>query len=338
MMFKRVKVMAMLIAVLSILGLLQLISGVTVIQVLQNDKKNFSEGQLLNATLGTFTDAWINLNQARITVSRSMLRLQRRSLNMENLTEADLDGMVKRTKEQLAATTQSFQKYKAIEGITDLDAGLTLQLEERYYIFFDALDKMADLLAAHEPEQTSKQGAEGKQNDLQETYARWRILVVIALSWMSLRVVLLKPLRTLMDNIGRISDGDLTKEIDTSGNNEISKLACSLNTMQNSLVRTVSAVRNGTDSIYSGVSDISAGSNDLSSRTEQQAAALEQTAASMEELTATVKQNADNARQASQLALNASGTAEKGGKVVDSVVNTMKDIESSSSQIAQITK
>ena len=56
----------------------------------------------------------------------------------------------------------------------------------------------------------------------------------------------------------------------------------------------------------------------------------------MEQLTATVKQNAENARQASQLALNASETAQKGGRVVDGVVKTMNDIAGSSKKIADI--
>jgi len=57
----------------------------------------------------------------------------------------------------------------------------------------------------------------------------------------------------------------------------------------------------------------------------------------MEQLTATVKQNAENARQASQLALNASETAQKGGKVVANVVHTMSDIAASSKKITDIT-
>lgn len=56
----------------------------------------------------------------------------------------------------------------------------------------------------------------------------------------------------------------------------------------------------------------------------------------MEELIATVKQNAENAGQASYLALSASETAQKGGKVVDDVVQTMRDIAGSSQKIADI--
>ncbi|WP_417285195.1 methyl-accepting chemotaxis protein, partial [Comamonas sp.] len=78
------------------------------------------------------------------------------------------------------------------------------------------------------------------------------------------------------------------------------------------------------------------GNADLSSRTEEQASALEETAASMEQLGSTVRQNADNARAANQLAVNASKVAAEGGTVVAQVVDTMKGINNSSHQIADI--
>jgi methyl-accepting chemotaxis protein len=144
------------------------------------------------------------------------------------------------------------------------------------------------------------------------------------------------PMNRLIDSIRHIASGDLVKRIDVEGTNEMGQLAETLRHMQGELVRTVGDVRNGANAIYSGASEISMGNNDLSSRTEQQAASLEETAASMEELTATVKQNAENARQASHLALSASETAQKGGKVVDNVVQTMRDIAGSSQKIADI--
>ncbi|WP_231337609.1 methyl-accepting chemotaxis protein [Paraburkholderia sprentiae] len=56
----------------------------------------------------------------------------------------------------------------------------------------------------------------------------------------------------------------------------------------------------------------------------------------MEQLGATVRQNAQNAREASQLAVNASAVAQKGGTVVDQVVQTMTGINDSSRKIASI--
>src|SRR5690606_14156402 len=50
----------------------------------------------------------------------------------------------------------------------------------------------------------------------------------------------------------------------------------------------------------------------------------------------TVRQNADNARQANQLAVSASTVAVQGGDVVAEVVETMKGINDSSKQIADI--
>lgn len=124
--------------------------------------------------------------------------------------------------------------------------------------------------------------------------------------------MLIAPLKDNMQHLSTISQGDLTHSVRVEGNNEMAKLAESILHMQQSLIRTVSDVRLGSDSIYTGAGEIASGSHDLSSRTEQQAASLEETAASMEQLTATVRLNADNARRASQLAVAASDKALKG--------------------------
>lgn len=106
--------------------------------------------------------------------------------------------------------------------------------------------------------------------------------------------------------------------------------------MNDNLVKIVADVRGGTETIASASSQIASGNLDLSSRTEEQASSLEETASSMEELTSTVKQNADNARQANQLAVQASEVAEKGGAVVNDVVDTMHSINESSKRIVDI--
>jgi methyl-accepting chemotaxis protein len=56
----------------------------------------------------------------------------------------------------------------------------------------------------------------------------------------------------------------------------------------------------------------------------------------MEELTSTVTQNADNAVQANQLVQSASEVAERGGKVVSQVVQTMETINASATRIVDI--
>ncbi|MDF8365472.1 methyl-accepting chemotaxis protein [Achromobacter anxifer] len=166
------------------------------------------------------------------------------------------------------------------------------------------------------------------------------LAVVIVAVWLGaflfMNRVVLRPLRAVSDSFDKIAGGDLTVRVDVTSTNEIGMLMAAVKRMQDSLTRTVSAVRRGVDEINVGSREISAGNTDLSSRTEEQAASLEETAASMEQLASTVKQNADNARQANQLAASASDVAERGGSAVSEVVSTMQEISASSRKISEI--
>ncbi|MGE8675450.1 MAG: methyl-accepting chemotaxis protein [Achromobacter kerstersii] len=162
------------------------------------------------------------------------------------------------------------------------------------------------------------------------------ILAVSLGAFLFMNRVILRPLRSVSDSFDKIAGGDLTVRVEATSSNEIGQLMAAVKRMQESLTRTVAAVRRGVDEINVGAREISAGNTDLSSRTEQQAASLEETAASMEQLASTVKQNADNARQANQLAASASDVAERGGSAVSEVVSTMQGISASSRKISEI--
>jgi methyl-accepting chemotaxis protein len=145
-----------------------------------------------------------------------------------------------------------------------------------------------------------------------------------------------RPLARAVEVANTVAAGDLTSRIEVTSRDETGMLLQALKTMNENLVRTVSVVRSGTDTIGTASNEVAAGNLDLSSRTEQQASSLEETASSMEELTSTVKQNADNARQANSLAETASHVAERGGRVIDEVVGTMERINASAGKIADI--
>ena len=112
-----------------------------------------------------------------------------------------------------------------------------------------------------------------------------------------------RPLHEAGRLFDSIAGGDLTNRVEQRANNEIGILYAAVKRMQDSLARTVSAVRHGVEEIHTGAREIAAGNIDLSSRTEQQAASLEETAASMDELSSTVRHNADSSRNASELAV-----------------------------------
>ncbi|WP_205791268.1 methyl-accepting chemotaxis protein [Burkholderia sp. Ac-20353] len=147
------------------------------------------------------------------------------------------------------------------------------------------------------------------------------------------------PLRQLSDGMRDIAsgDGDLTRRLPVTSGDEVGMLAGQFNAFVEKLNRMLLDIRASSETLLGATGEIAAGNADLSSRTEQQAAALEETAASMDQLTSTVKNNADNARQASALAAEATDVARRSRDVVERVVNTMSEINLSSSQIAEIT-
>ncbi|TFW29988.1 HAMP domain-containing protein, partial [Massilia arenosa] len=133
-----------------------------------------------------------------------------------------------------------------------------------------------------------------------------------------------------------VAAGDLTQQIEVSSRDETGQLMQALKDMNESLVRIVTEVRTGADTIASASGQIASGNQDLAGRTDQQAASLEKTASSMEELTSTVKQNSDHAYEASQSIESASQVALRGGEVVARVVETMGSINASSKRIVDI--
>ncbi|MBO9535099.1 methyl-accepting chemotaxis protein [Herbaspirillum sp.] len=210
------------------------------------------------------------------------------------------------------------------------------QLTPVYLRLFGTLDKVVKI---------NVDAADATNNDAQARYESSRTMIVVLLAcciglglllatWVA-RIVS-RPLQDAMHVAERVAEGDLTVDIKPASRDETGRLMLSLKAMNDSLLRIVSQVRQGTDTINTASREIATGNLDLSSRTEEQASSLEETASAMEELTSTVKQNADNARQANQLANSASDVAVQGGGVVGQVVETMGSINESSRKIVDI--
>jgi methyl-accepting chemotaxis protein len=186
---------------------------------------------------------------------------------------------------------------------------------------------------------------EQSKKEVDDIYESGRkLLIVLGLIALGLGVVLAwilthsitRPLDYAVSVARVVASGDLTGQIKVDSKDETGQLLQALKDMNDSLTASITQVRSGVDTIATASNQIAAGNLDLSSRTEEQASSLEETASSMEELTSTVKQNADNARQANQLAVSASGVAEKGGAVVSKVVDTMDGINASAKKIVDI--
>ena len=364
-MLKRIKIVTSLVLVLVLFGLLQLASGGLFFNSLKHDKEDFTILQTVRQQQSWLNGSWVALLQTHNTLNRAGIRYMMDQNNIgSGATVAELMQIATKS---LSDAEKRWTEYEAMPRDPRQSEAAALEIKRNYDIYHGALSELIQLLGAGKINDFFDQPTQGYQDGFEKAYvnylqqndslydlavndsnasytqAMWilfsmmiAVLAVIISVWLGVRKTLIEPLNRLIDSIRHIAGGDLVKRIDVESDNEMGELAHSLRHMQGELARTVGEVRQGAHAIYSGASEIAMGNNDLSSRTEQQAASLEETAASMEELTVTVKQNAENARQASHLALSASETAQKGGKVVDNVVQTMRDITASSQKIADI--
>jgi methyl-accepting chemotaxis protein len=160
-------------------------------------------------------------------------------------------------------------------------------------------------------------------------------LLAIGMGWLLTRSIV-TPINAAVHAADQIAKGDLKTSFSSTSRDEVGKLMAALQGMVGSLRAVMADVKAASDQIATASSEIAQGNADLSARTESQASSLQQTAASVEQLTGTVRQNADSAKQANQLAAAASMDANRGGDVVNQVVGTMSEIQTSSQKIADI--
>jgi len=360
--FNRIRISTSLFLLLMTFCVLQLASSGLSYSAFRSDNHNLDIITLGSQQRDSLSLSWVSLLQARNTLNRAgtraALKLPQEQVNelmssaRSSLQKADLyfnqfmavERSSEQQRQQTATTKASYERLRGalreligflekgeLQAFMDQPTQKTQDLFEADFVQYLQLVN-GDISEARDANQFSFTLA-----GLMLAGAVLMLIVVTGSAMWWLRTMLVQPLNQIRSHFERIAAGDLATPIQVYGRNEISMLFASLQRTQQSLIGTVGAVRDGAESILIGLQEISEGNNDLSSRTEQQAASLEETAASMEQLTATVKQNADNAHHANQLATDASQTAQQGGKLVENVVSTMRDISSSSQRIAEIT-
>ncbi len=162
------------------------------------------------------------------------------------------------------------------------------------------------------------------------------LAVLVPLTLASVRSIT-RSLAQARDLAEHIAAGDLTHEIRAQQQDEVGQLVQAMGRMQEALRALVRQVQDAAGNIATASGEIATGNQDLSLRTEQTAASLQETASSMELLAGTVQSGAESSRHASDYAVSAAQVAQRGGSMVEQVVQTMDQITASSRKIADIT-
>ncbi|MDA8432309.1 MAG: methyl-accepting chemotaxis protein [Nitrospiraceae bacterium] len=147
-----------------------------------------------------------------------------------------------------------------------------------------------------------------------------------------------KQVAMLVDNLEKLSDGDLNLNIKAERNDEIGKVVNAINKTVGNLKEIVADVKTAADNVASGSQQLSSGSEEMSQGASEQASSVEEVSSSMEEMVSNIRQNADNAQQTEKIALKSAGDAKESGKAVSETVTAMKDIAGKISIIEEIAR
>ena len=167
------------------------------------------------------------------------------------------------------------------------------------------------------------------------------ILIGVTLA-LIVSIVIVKSIHKAIDNassvVSKLSEGDLTVEIDATSKDEIGILLANLKNVIGRFKNVISSVSLTSENIVAASQQLSASSQQMSEGATEQAAATEEVSSSMEEMVANVQHNTDNAQETEKIALKASQDALEGSAAVNNAVGSMKAIAGKISIISEIAR
>lgn len=179
------------------------------------------------------------------------------------------------------------------------------------------------------------------------TYAQAKlhcyILIILGVALASIISILIvksihKAIKNASSVISKLSEGDLTVEINETSKDEIGYLLADLKQMIGKFKDVISYVSTASENIVAASQELSSSSQHMSEGATEQAAATEQVSSSMEEMVASVQHNADNAKQTEKISLKASEDASEGSVAVQQAATAMKSIANKITIISDIAR
>ncbi|EJL01066.1 methyl-accepting chemotaxis sensory transducer [Pseudomonas fluorescens Q2-87] len=166
----------------------------------------------------------------------------------------------------------------------------------------------------------------------QEHYANSRMIVSLfivlaALATVALAMLLtrsiVKPLSEALDAAENVARGDLTRPIETHGNDEVSRLLKALATMQQNLRETLQNISGSATQLATAADELNAVTLDSTQSLQQQNNEIEQAATAVTEMTTAVEEVARNAVSTSDATRQSSESASMGQQRVSDTVDAI---------------
>ena len=167
------------------------------------------------------------------------------------------------------------------------------------------------------------------------------IVLILLMSFVAYTIIgkAMVPVEAVQHTVARIADGDLrVADLEVNGSDELAMLAADTNKMKNALRDLLENLNISAQQVADGSGEIYESSNSLSKGAATQAASVEELSASISEIASQTASNAENAERANEITSKARSNAQEGNGDMQRMLQSMEDINASSTDIAKIIK
>jgi methyl-accepting chemotaxis protein len=190
------------------------------------------------------------------------------------------------------------------------------------------LNDLADLFARQVAAESEKSAAHYETSRTIVTlFIALAALATVALAMLLTRSIV-RPLSSAVSAAESVAQGDLTRPIETHGNDEVSRLLKALATMQQNLRETLQGISGSATQLATAADELSAVTVDSTQGLQQQNNEIEQAATAVNQMTAAVEEVARNAVSTSDATRQSSQSAQLGQERVSETASAISALAS----------
>ncbi|MDR7055858.1 methyl-accepting chemotaxis protein [Pseudomonas koreensis] len=190
------------------------------------------------------------------------------------------------------------------------------------------LNDLADLFARQVAAESEKSAAHYETSRTIVTlFIALAALATVALAMLLTRSIV-RPLNSAVEAAESVAKGDLTRPIETHGNDEVSRLLKALATMQQNLRETLQGISGSATQLATAADELSAVTVDSTQGLQEQNNEIEQAATAVNQMTAAVEEVARNAVSTSDATRQSSQSAQLGQERVSETASAINALAS----------
>ncbi len=157
---------------------------------------------------------------------------------------------------------------------------------------------------------------------------------VVVLLWWTLRAAFLRPLKTLMDHIQQMAQGDFTGKVQIQRADELGQLSENLTQLQQEMGGVIGSVKESALKLNRASEHINISADEITGLTGETEQSTDQVATAVNEMSSTVQEVANNASGAADAANQADAGARRGRQVMESTLDSINRLSEGVNTVA----